>query len=55
MNANARSIPTAATRPDPATVKRDTMRLALISLGLLITLAWNGLIILLFGRLVQLW
>jgi hypothetical protein len=55
MNANARSIPTAATRPDPATVKRDTMRLALISLGLLITLVWNGALIFEVGRLIHLW
>ena len=41
--------------PDPAEVKRNAIRLALISLVLVGMLAWNGLLIFLVGHMMQLW
>jgi hypothetical protein len=39
----------------PFTVKQRIIRLAAISLGLVITMAWNGVLIFGAGRLVQIW
>jgi hypothetical protein len=38
----------------PLSIKRNAIRLTVVSLGLLITLAWNGALIRI-GRLIHLW
>jgi hypothetical protein len=54
MNSDIRPIPMMATTPD-AEVKRIALRVALISLTLAGMLAWNGLLMVLVGHLLQLW
>lgn len=55
MNPNARLIQMTATAPDPVEVKRVAIRIALISIALLGMLTWNGFLIFIAGRMVQLW
>jgi hypothetical protein len=49
------TTPKATAKPDPIEAKRNAIPIAAISLGLLCTLAWNGLIIFGIGRLLRLW
>src|SRR5712691_580775 len=52
MNTGTRAIPMAAP-PDPVEMKRIAIRVALISLALLGTLAWNGFLIFMVGRMID--
>jgi hypothetical protein len=52
-DASANVIPMGSA--DPVEVKRIAIRLALISLALLGMLAWNGLLIFMVVRMIQLW